>query len=351
MGLPAVTPPALIFVPIGYALGPAGLGWINASVLTHVDAAMGVAMAALGSFIGMYLAVDRPGRTLITASVLQALVTFGAIAASVSWLVDVWGVTTPLPSWFLAVSLGVCGAASAAGAADERSHAGHALASQVATLDDLVPVLIGGTALLAIQPLPALQLLQLGGFAVIVWSLLAVAGWLLFERARGGAERGVYVIGLLVVVAGSASYLRLSPLAAGALVGWLWRVLPGHAADIVSDGLGRLRHPLMTLLLVGAGAQVAFGGLAVWLFAPLLVFRLAGKIVGGWAAAKVVGHVAPSDLGAYLIAPGLIGIASALAVQDAIDGELGGAILSAVVSASLVADVLALVVLPGGRRA
>lgn len=349
MGLPAVTPPALVFLPIGYILGPGGLGWIDSGDFAHLDAALGFSLAVIGCFLGMYLARDRPrGAHLMTASLLQATLTLAAVATSVGWLLGVWGVQTSVPTWFVALALGLCGAASAAGAADERAHPAHTLASQIATLDDVLPVVLGGGALAFLLPLQLSGQLQVVGLALVVWGLLAVAGWLLFERARGGAERGVYVIGLLVVVAGSASYLRLSPLAAGALVGWLWRLLPGQAANIVSDGMGRLSHPLITFLLVGAGAQVVVDGLAIWLFAPLLVFRLAGKIVGGWAAARLVGHVAPIDLGAYLIAPGLIGIASALTVQQALGNDTGVAILSAVVAASLAAELLALVVLPGG---
>lgn len=351
MGLPAVTPPALIFLPIGYALGQQGLGWIGPNTLAHLDAAMGVSMAVVGCFIGMHLGRDRPrGTHLMTASLLQATVTLATIAASVAWLVTVWGVETSAPTWFLAGALGICGAASAAAAEDDRAQPAHTLASQIATLDDLLPVAVGGLLLVVAQPLDPLQQVRLAGLALLVWGLLAGAGWLLFERARGGAERGVYVIGLLAVVAGSAAYLRLSPLAAGAIVGWLWRVLPGHAADIVGDGMRRLQHPLVTLLLVGAGAQVVLDGLAIWLFAPLLVFRLAGKVMGGWGAAKVVGDVAPADLGAYLISPGLIGIASALMIQQALGNDTGIAILSAVVGASLAAELLALVVLPGGGR-
>lgn len=350
MGLASVTPPALVFLPIGMALGPMGLGWIGTSALAHLDAAIGMALTAVGCFIGMYLGRGLPRRDhLLAASLLQAAVTLMAITASVVWLLGVWGVDTSVPHWFLALALGVCGAASAAGAADERAHPGHVLASQIATLDDLLPVIVGGLLLAVALPFEPLRRVEVVLLCLLVWSLLAVAGWLLFERARGGAERGVYVIGILAVVAGSAAYLRLSPIAAGALVGWLWRLFPGQAADIVTDGMRRLQHPLITLLLVGAGAGVSLDSLATWLFAPLLVFRLAGKVMGGWAAARVVGQVAPADLGAYLIAPGLIGIASALAFREAL-GDIGVALLSAVVAASLCAELLALVVLPGGRR-
>jgi hypothetical protein len=47
---------------------------------------------------------------------------------------------------------------------------------------------------------------------------------------------------------------------------------------------------------------------------------MAGKLVGGWLASRMAPGVAPSDLGAYLIPPGVIGVAFALNLQQVAPG-------------------------------
>jgi hypothetical protein len=81
----------------------------------------------------------------------------------------------------------------------------------------------------------------------------------------------------------------------------------------------------------------------VGLVALYLIFRLAGKIAGGWMAARIAGHELPPDLGLYLISPGVVGIAFAVnAVQtrgDLLDVTI---VLTTVVSGSFCLELLAL---------
>jgi hypothetical protein len=80
------------------------------------------------------------------------------------------------------------------------------------------------------------------------------------------------------------------------------------------------------------------------------VFRLAGKLIGGWTASRVTAGVAPSDLGAYLVPPGVIGIAFALNLQQ-IAPDSAGSLVFAVALGALASELLALFVTPRRRVA
>jgi hypothetical protein len=154
------------------------------------------------------------------------------------------------------------------------------------------------------------------------------------------------VLGTLALLGGSAAYLETSPLLAGLAAGLLWARAPGQTEHVVAAHLRKVQHPMVVLLLVTAGASLQPTLAGVWLFAPYVLFRTAGKLAGGWVASRIAYEVAPSDLGAYLIPPGVIGIAFALNILQVAPG---GAvpIVFAVSIGALVSELLALVVTPG----
>jgi hypothetical protein len=174
---------------------------------------------------------------------------------------------------------------------------------------------------------------------------IAVSGWLLFERSAG-AERDVFVLGTLALLGGAAAYLETSPLLAGLAAGWLWVRTPGHTDQVVALHLRKVQHPLIVLVLITAGASVQPTLAGIWLFAPYVVFRTAGKLIGGWAASRLSRQVAPSDLGAYLIPPGVIGIAFALNILQ-VAPDAAGPIVFAVATGAVVSEFVALLVTPG----
>jgi Kef-type K+ transport system membrane component KefB len=173
-----------------------------------------------------------------------------------------------------------------------------------------------------------------------------VVGWLLIERAHSEAERGLFVIGVLAFAGGAASYLGVSPLLTGLVTGIVWRWTPGRVDAIVRQDVRRYQHPLVVLVLLVAGASVLPSVEAVWLLAPFVLLRVAGKLAGGWLATRLAPSLAPGDLGAHLLAPGLIGIAFALAAARALGAVEGTPLLTAVVTGTLVSEVIALSVAP-----
>ena len=76
LGLTPVVAPAVLFVPIGAALGPAFTNVLNPTALGYLEPMVAVALAVLGVFAG--LALDLRGqrdRRLFAAASLEALAT------------------------------------------------------------------------------------------------------------------------------------------------------------------------------------------------------------------------------------------------------------------------------------
>ena len=101
-----------------------------------------------------------------------------------------------------------------------------------------------------------------------------------------------------------------------------------------------LRHPLVVLMLLAAGAKLAFSGWILILALAYFLLRVAGKLLGGWLVRRVAGVALPSNIGVTLLPPGVFGIAFALDATSMMDGS-GTSILSAVVLGSIGSQLLA----------
>lgn len=349
LGLAPTAAPAVVFVPLGMLLGPHALNILSPVALAYLDTVVSVALAVLGVFVG--LAVDLQGdrqRRLLGAASVEALITVGMVAAAFWYLLSDWQMPLGLPTVLVGLALGVSASASAAVWYDDAPDDAHLAASRIADFDDLVPILLGGLVIVrAAAPMESwVDCLIDVGATIVLGLAIGFAGWLLFERAHSRAERNVFIAGILALIGGMAAYLALSPLLAGLAAGMLWTFLPGGADAVIREDLRKIQHPLIVLLLLVAGALCTYSLAAVWLCAALVLFRLAGKLAGGWVASRLERELTPGDLGAHLVAPGLFGIAFMLNVRQVLEQTGAVALLTAVVACTLVSEVLAVVLAP-----
>lgn len=349
LGLGPATSPITVLLPVGILIGPWGAGLLSVEVIAHLDVVVSIALATLGVFAGIALGTPRgPSRRLFAASMTQAAVAMAVVTAATVVLLGAWEMPLPVSPVLLASALGIAAAASAAPSVTDVDHAGGHIAARVADLDDVLPIAFGAVLLSLVvttaERMAVDILMTIGAGAVV-----GISGWLLFERAAG-AERGVFVLGTLALLGGAAAYLGTSPLLAGIVAGVIWVRTPGHTDRIAADDLRKLQHPLvvLVLLLAGAGLQPTLPG--IWLFGPYVLFRMTGKLLGGWLAARVAPGVAPSDLGAYLMAPGVLGIAFALNLQQ-IAPEAAAPVVLAVALGAVASELIALLVMPSARTA
>ena len=351
LGLQPVTAPAVIFVPLGFLLGPHGLGLLPRAALSHLDPVVTIALAALGIFIGMGLYTrGLAERRLLFAASLEALITICVVAGAMLFLMIQWGMPLDLGAGLVAAVLGVAASVSSAGAPEQAAGETHAVATRIADLDDGLSVVAGAVVVAAIgagTPAGGAQSLI---YTMVIGVMGGGLGWLLFERAHSAAERAVFVGGALALIGGAAEYVRSSPLLAGMIAGLCWRLLPGEADGVIRRDVSRFQHPLVILLLLTAGALVEFTTLALWLFAPFVVFRLTGKMIGAAVASRLMPGLRTSDLAAYLLPPGLLGIALALNFLQVSSSTVAASVVSAAALGTLASELLALIALPGAAR-
>jgi hypothetical protein len=349
LGLAPVVAPAVLFVPIGVALGPSVSNVLSPAVLGYLEAIVAVALAVLGVFVGLALDLrSSRDRRLFVAAGVEAAVTILLVAGAFLVLLYAWRMPLGLPLVLTALTLGLCASASSAASAESHSET-HAVAARIADLDDVLPVVLSGLVVVMLGAPDSMPLWQATGwlFRTLVLGIsIGTAGWLLFERAHSRSERNVFIAGTVALIGGTSAYLGLSPLLAGLMAGLLWVWLPGHADRVVREDLQRVQHPLIVVLLLVAGASCEFSRQAVWLSGPLVLFRLTGKLTGGWIATRLQGRVSAGELGGHLIAPGLLGIALALHVLQVVRSPGLSAVLTAVVIATLASEALTLVLRP-----
>jgi hypothetical protein len=349
LGLRPLTTPVMLFIPLGIILGPQASGVLSEEALAHLDVVVSIVLATLGVFIGV--AAGREARSalrLVAAATIEGGMTILIVAAALAVLLRIWGIPLDMSYSLAALALAVCASASAAPSVEAGDERGQ-IAARVADLDDVLPIVLGAMVLVLAGPVQR-PVLQHAALTVGIGMAIGVGGWLLLERPSGPAERAVFVLGSLALLGGAPAYLGLSPLLAGMSAGLLWVLAPGQADVLVARELRKVQHPLIVLLLITAGAGLKATAVGVWLFAPYVVFRFAGKILGGWTASRIAPGIAPSGLGAYLIPPGAIGLAFALNLQQ-VAHEAATPIVLAVALGAIACEALAFFVTPVRRSA
>lgn len=350
LGLAPSLTPAIVFLPLGAVLGPLGLQWFTPQVLMRLDTAMTITLAVLGVMVGVALArgLRETGRLLVAAS-LESAVTVAAVSGATIYFVAETGMPLGAPIAAIALALGICASASSATSSSPDSEAAAAVGTRVADLDDVLPIVLTTVAVPLMLAESASSLLLSVAATVGVGLTVGAIGWLLFDRAESGAERVVFVLGTISLAGGAAAYLHVSPLAVGLIAGVVWVLTPGLADRVVTEDLRRVQHPLIVLLLLTAGALWTPSGTAMWLLAPYLLFRLAGKCAGAWVTSRFL-EVRAADLAAFLMPPGVLAVAFAINVRQLLPVEAGATLISVVAAGTAAFELFALAVVPRWRR-
>jgi hypothetical protein len=327
----------VLFVLLGAVLGPHGLNALGRGVLTQVHGVAWVALAIIGVFVGLGLAVRRsepPANAFLSASVI-ALTTITTIAVGLYVLLTRSQID--LPGSIVAGSILVALCASVSAAFQTTSNASVELerASRLADLDD-VPLLLFGAVILAglTDGSPALRLVA----TVAAGAAIGLAGSLMFTRADE-SERGLFVAGAVLLLAGVGSYLGTSPLLSGCVAALVWVRVPGPADRITAHDLRILQHPLVALLLVIAGASIDWSTTVLWIAALIVVLRFAAKLLASVVAARFA-DISPALLASTLLQPGVMGIAFAVNVALVL-GDRSNWILSTVTISTAVSEIFA----------
>ncbi len=352
LGLSPTPVLGLFVLLVGVALGPHGLSLLSPSVLSYLDPAVSVALAALGVLVGLGLDVRRPreGRLLAAAS-LEAGLTMLLVGAGVLLMLSLWSAPADPAPWLLALMLGICASASATTATDP-SDESRPPATHIGDLDDVLPIVIGGLALAWMREGSPAAAAWLAVQASVVALATALAAWLLVTEVSSDGEQHVFALGSLLLLGGAAEYLSMSALLAGFVAGAFWNLVGGPGCDRIRHDVYHVQHPFVVLLLVIAGARVGFTPILPGLVAVYLVLRITGKVAGGWLVRRIIApDLRSSHVGLRLISPGIVGVAFALNVLQAGGAERVTPVLAVAVAGSLGSELFSLLVRPFERPA
>jgi hypothetical protein len=333
--------PVVLILLLGAALGPEGLAVLTPGVLRVIDPVLPVAIAALGILAGLeFTRSVAPNRlSLLHKASLESLLT-GVLVAVGVWLAIPASPESGVSSvWLVAVMTGLCASMSAT-LPDADPDRLRPAAIRMRDLDALLPAVVGAVVLAFLHSLSPLASLGLTVQATILALLISATAWLLLSDSSPSTEQRVFSIAALLLIGGIADYLALSALAGGLLAGLFWGSVGGVARDCIERDVRYLRHPLVVLMLLAAGAKTTFTGWILILATAYLLLRVAGKLLGGWLTRRVPGVAIPDSVGLTLLAPGVFGIAFALDAAAMMESS-AASILSAVVLGSIGSQLLA----------
>jgi hypothetical protein len=342
--------PVVLILLLGVALGPEGLAVLTPEVLRVLDPVVPVAVAALGILAGLeFTRPAAPHRwSLLHKASLESLVT-GVLVAAGLWLVMPASPDfQPSVAWLVALMAGVCASMSAS-LPDTDPDRLRAPVIRMRDFDAVLPSVVGAVALAFLHSLSPLASLGLAIQAAILALLISATAWLLLADSSPSTEQRVFSIAAVLLVGGIADYLSLSALVGGLLAGLFWGYIGGVARDCIEREVRYLRHPLVVLMLLVAGAKTTFSGWILVFAAAYLLLRVAGKLLGGWLTRRVPGVAIPHTVSAVLIQPGVFGIAFALDATSMMQSA-GAAFLAAAVLGSIASQVLAALWRPAEAR-
>ena len=342
LGLSPSSVTGLFLLPAGVAVGPHGLGLLSTSVLSYLDPAVPVALAALGVLVGLGLVARRPSERwgrLLTAASVEAGLTILLVGAAVVLVYRAPPPPAGTASWLLALALGICASTSSVIVVDD-SDGPSAATRQTVGLDNVLPIVLGGLALAFVKESEIAPAFSLAAQASAVFLIIALVGWLLVTGSSSEREQQVFAIASLLLVSGAAEYLSLSALLAGLIAGLFWGLAGGPARDRIHRDILHLQHPLLVFVLLVAGARVDISVSLLGLAMIYLVLRVTGKLAGGWVARRLCGAEGPSIV-SDLIAPGIVGLAFALNVLRAA-GPDAAPVLAVAVAGTFGSELLAL---------
>lgn len=338
--------PVVLILLLGAALGPSGVALLTPRVLEVLNPVVPVAVAALGILAG--LECTRPASpfrwTLLAKASLQSTLTGVTVATGVWFLAPNLLDVSGFDAWTVALVTGVCASMSASLPATDSDRL-RPPTMRIRDLDAILPTLAGMFVLAAVRSPSATASITLTAQAALLALVISAAAWLLLADTSPGTEQRVFAIAALLLVGGIADYLSLSALASGLLAGLFWGLVGGAARDCFERDIGYLRHPLVVLMLLIAGAQATLSPAILALAAAYLALRVVGKLTSGTLVRRLPPIRQPEGLGTSLLPPGVFGIAFALNAAPLL-GSPAMPLLAAVVLGTIGSQLVAAVLRP-----
>ena len=314
LGWASGTSPLLLLF-IGAALGPHGLSLLSPGILSAIDPAVPVALAALGVHLALHVDLTPVRSRLLRLAAASAGVALTAAVVTVGLLRLMTSdlSAAPFHTWVIGLAAAVCAALSL-----PTMDTGRTVRDSAGThrLELMVSIVVGSLLLAWIREgslgEAAVLLVQMAALPIIV----GVAAWLLVTHTASETEQRIFTLASLLLLGGLADYLSLSALFSGMMAGVLWRLVPGVVGDAVLRDITHLRHPLAAFLMLVVGARMTMSAESALLFGyPMLA--IAGGLAGRAVIRKLSGPVAVNPDERQSVAPAVFPVAFALSTVRA----------------------------------
>lgn len=325
---------------VGLGLGPRGLSLLSPGVLSLLDPAIPVALAALAALVGMSLPLRErtDGRVLVMA-IASAGITTLVVAGAVLLVLPPLLVERSIPLPMLAGALGLCAASSLA-VPGQNTAARRSAFRRLADLEVVLPIVAGGALLGILHDGWATSAFIRASLAVIMTVLLSGGAWLLLARATSESEQRVFALAAMLLIGGIADYLSLSALFVGVVAGTVWLLAGGQPRESLHRDTLYIQHSLIVLILVVAGARADLSLASFALAVAYLALRTTGRLLGASVASRLSGAREPRLAGLQLLSPGMFGVALALDLNRSA-GTSANVLLSTVVLGTIGSEIVA----------
>lgn len=293
----------LPFLFLGFILGPHLLRVFPEETVEQLTPLMSLGLGWIGVLFGLQL--DRDHLRQFPRSYLAITV----VQASVAFLIALLVGTLVVDAWFelsaqaivLAAAATACVSTPAAIALISNTYMTRGqitrLLFYVASLDAVVGIVALGLTHAAYHTgLPgtgiAMSLFEWLTISVLLGIFFGILFLSLTRIRPKNQELMLLLIGLVLFAAGTAYYLRLSPL----LVCMISGIAIGNLSPMrrrVYAALSQWEKPTYIMMLVLAGALLRFSS---WWIVPLVAIYVAGRILAKWAGGVVASRVGIEDV-------------------------------------------------------
>ncbi|MBT3181843.1 MAG: hypothetical protein HN337_04955 [Deltaproteobacteria bacterium] len=342
------------FILMGVAVGPLGMDWLNSTRLDLFIAPTSIILSWAGLMFGLQFRVKSLrliSRANFKIAVIQSLVVFFFCCLFLLPLryfkPDLFlSLSEELPVVFALAAIASISAPTAVSAVVRRMRAHGTTARTllyVSASDAIVGISLFGISLSFFKMDTMVEGAFVQGF---IWLLITIGlGFLLgilyhvFLKLRlSSNERLVIAIGIVVMLAGAASTIDVSPLFLSMIVGIVLNNFSDDQDRLLSL-LSNAEKPLFGMMLILAGAYwMGFESFCVLLSLFFVVIRIVAKMLGSrvafWAVPLMKGN--PNLFGLSLLEQGGLSIAMSLDFLNRYPGMISQIVVSAVVIAFVI---------------
>lgn len=344
--LPRVT----LLVLLGVAVGPGALDLLPPQQDEWFPIVSTIALTMIGFLVGGEFTVERlrtHGTQVVGVATIQAMGT--SVVVLVGLLLVGFDPVVALP---LAGIAAATAPASTVAVVQDRGSEGWLSRTLlgVVALDDVITIvlfslLLSGAGVLAgaggQMELLGTAAWEIGG-AVLLALVLAAPMAYLTGRLQPGEPTREEALGIVLVCAGLAAWLDVSFLLAAVVLGALVANLASHHERPFRE-IEAIEWPFMVVFFILAGAELRIADLiaAGALGAAYVVLRSAGKVSGGYLAARIVG--APPKVwpwfGTSLLPQAGVALGLALLAADQLP-DAGARIMTVVVASTVLFEIV-----------